>query len=681
MKRNNIFKAVMAIAVVVAFIMPTAFANFEETTIKGSNNIVETFDTTAGDYDWPMFMHDPQHTGYSPGTAPNTNDVLWKYNTGGDVDSSPAVVDGKVYIGSDDNKLHCLNAPDGSLLWEYSCGNDVESSPAVVDGRVFFGCNDWKVYCLNASDGSLIWSYTTGDQVKSSPTVVDGKVFIGSRDDKAYCLNASDGSLIWESLIGSDVMTSPAVVDGKVFISAGGTDTGIFCLNASDGSLIWSYSCLFWGQFSPAVVDGKVFFGSCDNRLYCLDASDGSLIWNYTTGDYVKTTPAVVDGKVFFGSCDNNVYCVDALDGSFIWSFATGDWIESSPAVADGKVFIGANDYTFYCLDTSDGSLIWSYITGDRYLKSAPAIADGRVFIGSQDYNVYSFYVEIPEINDVQATPEIQTSGGYVNITATVTDDIEVGTVKVSVTNPLLTSEIMTNIPGTDTYYYNATYTELGVYDYFILAQDNQEHSNMSDVYHFEIVDTTPPEITDVQATPSTQASAGYVNITATVTDDIEVGTVKATIIAPTPMSEIMTNIPGTDTYYYNASYIESGTYDYAIWADDTSGNEDTSDVYHFEIVCNIEIEISGGFGVNVIIRNIGVEDVTDLRYNIALDGIILRPLGGTATGIIDIPAGDEVPVQLFVFGFGESEITVTADYAKETVNGFVFLLFVLGVE
>ena len=44
-----------------------------------------------------------------------TNGVkLWNYTTGGDVDSSPAVVGGVVYVGSDDDNVYALNAANGS---------------------------------------------------------------------------------------------------------------------------------------------------------------------------------------------------------------------------------------------------------------------------------------------------------------------------------------------------------------------------------------------------------------------------------------------------------------------------------------------------------------------------------------------------------------------------------------
>jgi len=126
--------------------------------------------TEAVDW-WPMFRHDLSHTGYSTSTAPNTNHTIWNYTTDYDVTSSPAVVDGKVYVASCDGRLYCLDASTGAHIWNNGTGTMV-SSPAVVDGKVFVGSSTWKssgVYCLNASTGAHIWNSTTGDSVESSP--------------------------------------------------------------------------------------------------------------------------------------------------------------------------------------------------------------------------------------------------------------------------------------------------------------------------------------------------------------------------------------------------------------------------------------------------------------------------------------------------------------------------------
>ena len=137
---------------------------------------------------WPTFRHDPTHSGYSTSTAPTTNQTLWSYTTGDDVGSSPAVVDGVIFVSSFDNKVYALNASDGSLVWSYTTGGDVGSSPAVAGGVVFVASSDNNVYALNATNGSLIWSYTTGGLVFSSPAVADGVVFVGSYDNNMYAL-------------------------------------------------------------------------------------------------------------------------------------------------------------------------------------------------------------------------------------------------------------------------------------------------------------------------------------------------------------------------------------------------------------------------------------------------------------------------------------------------------------
>lgn len=96
---------------------------------------------------WPMFHHDLSHTGCSTSTAPNTNNILWSCTTGGVVSSSPAVTDGKVYVGGGFN-VYCLDALTGGFIWSYPTGDIVFSSPAVAGGRVYVGSYDGKVYCF-----------------------------------------------------------------------------------------------------------------------------------------------------------------------------------------------------------------------------------------------------------------------------------------------------------------------------------------------------------------------------------------------------------------------------------------------------------------------------------------------------------------------------------------------------
>ena len=85
---------------------------------------------------------------------------------------------GVVYVGSQDNYVYALDAFTGDLVWRYETGWRVLSSPAITDGVVYVGSLDHYLYALDAATGNLLWRYKTGDtvtyEVSASPAVVGG---------------------------------------------------------------------------------------------------------------------------------------------------------------------------------------------------------------------------------------------------------------------------------------------------------------------------------------------------------------------------------------------------------------------------------------------------------------------------------------------------------------------------
>jgi len=125
--------------------------------------------------EWSMFRHDLNNTGHSNSTAPETNNLLWNYTVGSPVISSPAVADGKVYIGSHDHNVYCLNSSTGELIWNYTTGDGVWSSPAVAYGMVYVGSLDNNVYCFGS--GYILKVKTldnSGNVLPSCNVTIDG---------------------------------------------------------------------------------------------------------------------------------------------------------------------------------------------------------------------------------------------------------------------------------------------------------------------------------------------------------------------------------------------------------------------------------------------------------------------------------------------------------------------------
>ena len=113
-------------------------------------------------------------------------ELKWSYAAIAEVCSSPAVVSGVVYVGSDDYDVYALSASTGAKLWSFPTGYYIYSSPAVENGVVYVGSFDHNVYALNASTGAKLWSYTTRGEVNSSPAVVNGVVYVGSSGRRVY---------------------------------------------------------------------------------------------------------------------------------------------------------------------------------------------------------------------------------------------------------------------------------------------------------------------------------------------------------------------------------------------------------------------------------------------------------------------------------------------------------------
>ncbi|WP_199243670.1 outer membrane protein assembly factor BamB family protein [Haloplanus rallus] len=355
---------------------------------------------------WPQHHRDAANTGHAPAVSGPVADVDRTWASAGPSGqvfaddnrptSSPAVVDGTVYVGSNDRYVRALPVADGSERWRYRTGGKVFSSPAVVDGTVYVGSTDGSIYALPTDSGRPAWTFETDGEVRSSPAVVDGTVYVGSTDGAVYALSADDGSERWRFQAGDTVRSSPAVVDGTVYVGSGGDtsvsnpdrpEAGVYALSADDGTERWRVETDGPVDAAPAVADGTVYVGypgDYDDVLLALDAASGDERWRFTADAddaWGFASPAVADGTVF--AAGTALYALDAASGQERWSADPGDR-RSSPAVADGAVYLADGD-TLYGFDAETGDRLWAYDGHSNDITSSPAVADGTVYVTAAD--------------------------------------------------------------------------------------------------------------------------------------------------------------------------------------------------------------------------------------------------------------------------------------------------------
>lgn len=141
--------------------------------------------------------------------------------------SEPAVVDGRVFVGSDTGFVYSLSAESGCAFWSFKANAGIRTAIVIGPGKgtrakqiAYFGDIRANVYAVDAATGTLLWTLRADthrlSRITGSPTLYDGRLYVpissleesGAGNPKYECCtfrgalavyNAADGKLIWKS--------------------------------------------------------------------------------------------------------------------------------------------------------------------------------------------------------------------------------------------------------------------------------------------------------------------------------------------------------------------------------------------------------------------------------------------------------------------------------------------------
>jgi outer membrane protein assembly factor BamB len=316
--------------------------------------------------------------------------------------------------------------PTDEQVWKFKTDNMVYSTPAVVGGKVYFGSHDNSVYCVDMATGIEVWRFATEDPVESSPLVRAGKCYIGSGDGNVYCLNAGYGTDQWRFETGGKVVSSPKFYKDQLYF--GSDDGKFYSVYADNGTEAWNFTMLnrtqeFWS--TAAISDGRVFVGDYFGRFVVLEASNGSLVDEIEIeGDIYTTACFFGDELVISAGIGRSVLKYRFEDDKLVkvWEFKTEHDSYTSAAVHNGSVYISdyVNVYSFPFEDPNDDGEIsedeinWKFPIYNRDGGSSPLIVGDRLVIGTEDF-LFCLFLNGTEDWSLEQSGKIIASPVYVD--------------------------------------------------------------------------------------------------------------------------------------------------------------------------------------------------------------------------------------------------------------------------
>ncbi len=236
------------------------------------------------------------------------------------------------------------NVPRLTLKWAFAYEGATSSrvQPALAGGKLFVGSDNAKLHALDPKTGCTYWTFTAESGVRSALTVgpyTSGArsgyaVFFGDQRANAYAVDAVTGQQIWKRKVdehqAAAITGALTIADGKVFVPVQGLN------EEGTGGRGQAPCCTFRGSLSA------------------LDAGTGAVIWKtYTVGEPRLRGKNTRSGQDAFGPA-----------GGGIWSAPTADIARRAVYVSTGNGYADPPQPmtdAVIAMDMNTGAVKWVY--------------------------------------------------------------------------------------------------------------------------------------------------------------------------------------------------------------------------------------------------------------------------------------------------------------------------------
>jgi len=242
--------------------------------------------------------------------------------------------------------LTAADVPNLKLKWAFGFpgGSQAYGNPAIVGGRVFVGSDNGKFYALDANSGCMYWSVQADGGIRAAPTVAKAgsrtAVYFGDLKGHMFAVDATTGDLIWKKQVDDHkfarVTGAPKLYDGKLYVPVSSVEEApaaqptyecctfrgsIVALDGTTGAQLWKTYTI---QEKPQQVGTNA-------KGTALYKPAGAAVWSSPTIDpqkgivYIGTGNSYTDPAV---PTSDAVMALDIKSGKILW------WNQLTPSDA-----------------------------------------------------------------------------------------------------------------------------------------------------------------------------------------------------------------------------------------------------------------------------------------------------------------------------------------------------------
>lgn len=366
--------------------------------------------------DWPQFRG-LNCDGISTEKGINKNwqqkppKLLWKTQMSDDGYAGPAAYKGVVYIidhNTSNDVIRGININTGKDVWSYvypdadkSNYGFTRSTPAIIEGKIYIASRLGLIGCLDLATGNGLWSWNlindfAGQKPQwdfaGSPFIDGNKLIIvpGGPSSSIVALDRNSGNIIWKAGTDAPAYSTPvkAKIQGKMQYIVF-TANGVGGYDSTAGTPLWfvRWKTQYNVNSAQPIITGNSIFVSSGYGKGCALIDVGQdmsakIRWESKAIQAHFNSAVLVGGYIYGIGDPGNLVCLDPNTGNIMWS---KDGFEKGPVIGIDSVLLA--------LDGASGALVMAACNPSGYRElgrftplggqswTTPIVTDGKLII------------------------------------------------------------------------------------------------------------------------------------------------------------------------------------------------------------------------------------------------------------------------------------------------------------